>query len=125
MISVIVLKGSGHHVAAMASAVVRLIALVALVLMPHGMGAAPALAAPDHHTMMTAAGSGHSNERQDQNQAPAQQQMDCTASCTALPVAAAPVVAPALKPTGPRTIGVAAPFTGIEPETATPPPKFA
>ena len=125
MISVIVQKGSPHYVAAMASAVFRLLALIALVLMPIGMGAAPALAAPDHHTMMTTAGAGHCDEQQDPDQAPAQHQMDCTAACAAIAAPAAPVVAPTFKPTAPRTIGVAAPFTGIEPEIATPPPKFA
>ena len=125
MISVIVQKGSRHYVAAMASAVFRLLALIALVLMPIGMGAAPALAAPDHHAMMTTAGSGHCDEQQDQDQAPAQKQMDCMAACTALPAPAAPALTPALKPTAPRMIDVAAPFTGIEPEIATPPPKFA
>lgn len=123
MISVIVQKGFGHYVAAMASAVFRLVALIALVLMPLGMGAAPALAAPDHHEMMTA-GPGHCDEQQDQDKAPASK-MDCAAMCTALPAGNASSVTPAMKPVTPRTIALASPFTGIEPEIATPPPKQA
>ena len=120
--SVIVRTGSGPYVAAMASALFRLLALIALVLMPLGMGTAPALAAPGQHSMMMA-GSGHCDEQQDRNSAPAQEQMDCTAACTALPASSAPVLAPALKPTAPRMTGVDTIFTGIEPEIAPPPPK--
>lgn len=123
--SVIAGTGFGPYVALMTAALLRLLTLIALVLMPLGMTGAPALAAPDHHGMMMMADPGHCDERQDQDEAPARQQMDCTAACTALPATNEPDPAPVLKPTAPRLIGVAARFTGIEPEIATPPPKKA
>ena len=120
--SVIVGTGFASYVARMTGPLLRLLTLIALVLMPLGMTGAPALAAPDHHVTM-AAGSGHCDEQQDQDKAPAQQQMDCTAACTTLPAPSTPALTPPLKPTAPRLSGVAAPFAGIEPEIATPPPK--
>lgn len=110
------------YLAAMASVMFRLLALIALVVMPIGMGSAPALAVPGHHAMMRA-GSGHCEEEQDRHEAPAQKQMDCTAACTALPAPATAALTPALEPAAARTIGVEAIFASIEPEIATPPPK--
>jgi hypothetical protein len=110
------------YIAAMASTLIRLVALMALILMPLGMGAAPALVAPGPHSM-TMAVSGHCDGQQDPDKAPAQKQMNCTAACTALPAPSAPVLPPALKPTARRMSGVDTIFTGIEPEIATPPPK--
>lgn len=122
--SLIVRTGLEPYVAAMASALIRLVALMALILMPLGMGAAPALAASGHHNM-TMAGPSHCDEQQDPDMAPAQKPIDCTAACTALPAPSAPVLAPALKPTAARMTGAVTIFTGIEPEIATPPPKGA
>lgn len=120
--SIIVGIGLGSYVGRMIAALVRLLTLLALVLMPLGMTGAPALAAPDHH-MTTMAGSGHCEEQQDE--APDQQQMDCRAACTALPAPSTPAPTPALKPIAPRLIGGVAPFTSINLEIATPPPKMA
>ena len=108
----------------MASALLRLLALIALVIMPFGMTSAPALAAPAHHDMAMA-GAGHCDEQQDSDRATVQDRMDCTAACTALPAASAPVLAPPLKPTTPRTIAIVAPFHGVILEIATPPPRLA
>lgn len=123
MISVIVQKAFGHYVAGMASAVIRLLALFALVLMPLGMAGAPALAAPNHH-MMKMSESGHCDEQQDQDQAPASKKMDCAAACTALPATGTAGPAAGLKPKAPRTIAFVAPFSGIVLEIATPPPRL-
>ena len=107
----------------MTAALLRLLALLALVLMPFGMAGAPAMAQPmpTQHAM---ASMGHCDEQRDQDEAPVSK-MDCTAMCTALPATDAPAPAPALQPIVPRTIAIAVPFAGIEPELATPPPRRA
>lgn len=122
--SVIAAKGSRAYGAAMAATIFRLLALVALVLMPLGMAGAPAVAQPmpaDHSAMAM----GHCDERPTRDEAPASSKMDCTAMCTALPASYNPMAAPGLKPAGPRTVTIAVPFAGIEPELATPPPRQA
>ena len=121
MISVIVQKGFGHYVRLMIAAFLRLLTLLALVLMPLGMSAAPAAAQtmPMSHNMAL---TGHCDEQPNQDQAPVSK-MDCTAMCIALPAADSPMPGSALKPVTPRSIALAAPFAGIQPEIATPPPK--
>lgn len=123
--SVIAGKGGGPYGAAMAAALLRLLALVALVLMPLGMAGAPAIAQqmPMDHAAM-AMGGGHCDEEPEQDKAPASK-IDCAAMCTALPAADAPATALRLKLTAPRTITIVGPFAGIEPEIATPPPRQA
>jgi hypothetical protein len=123
--SVIAGQGGGPYGAAMAAAVLRLLALVALVLMPLGMAGAPAIAQqmPMDHAAM-AMGGGHCDEQPEQDKAPASK-MDCAAMCTALPAADAPAPAPRLKLAAPLTITIVVPFAGIEPEIATPPPRQA
>lgn len=121
LISVIVPTASGHYLARMAAAVIRLLTLLALVLMPLGMAGAPAMAhaMPAQYSM---ASTGHCDEQPGQDRAPASK-MDCAAMCTALPATDAPAPASVLKPTAPRTDGVVALFEGREPEIATPPPR--
>ena len=121
LISVIVQKASAIYGTGMASAVFRLLALVALVIMPLGMSSAPALAGAVDHA---AAPAGHCDEQPVQDEAP-QSKMDCTAMCTAIPAADVPTSAPALQPKAPRTMAISAPFSGVEPEIATPPPRRA
>ena len=99
----------------------RLIVLLALLLMPFGMTAAPALAQPSGHASSMA---GHCGDQQERGQSQLPMKEHC-AVCSALPAADSPVPAPRLKPSMSRTAALAAPFTGIEPETATPPPKVA
>ena len=121
--SVIVQTALGLYGAHVVAAFIRLLALIALVIMPLGMAATPALAQPGHHSMAAnhAMPAGHCGEEQ----APAPSKMDCTAACTALPASWTPMPEPALKPKAPRALSIAAPFSGIEPEIATPPPRFA
>lgn len=118
---VIVQTGLIPYVRRMTAALLRLLTLLALVLMPLGMAGTPVVAQtmPMNHNM---ASMGHCDGQPEQDEAPASK-MDCTAMCTALPAADAPSPAPALKPMAARTMALAAPFTGIEPEIATPPPK--
>lgn len=108
----------------MASPVIRLLALIALVSMPLGMSETTAHAAQIDHGM-TMSGSGHCQEKSDQEKAPASKKMDCAAACTALP-ATGPAAAPTagLKPADPSTIASVTIFSGIVLEIATPPPKL-
>lgn len=119
----IVHEAFAYYGAAMASTVLRLLALLALVAMPIDMANAPALAAPVDHHMMT--GTGHCGEKPDGDKVPAQTKMDCTAACTALPASPAPLPLSALRPKPLRTAAVVTPFTGVVPEIATPPPRLS
>lgn len=107
---------------AMTAAVFRLLALIALVLMPMGMAGAPAAASamPADHGMAA----GHCEGQSGSDEAPAAN-MDCTAMCTAIPARESVAQAPLFQRTAPRSIALAFAFEGIVPETATPPPKLA
>lgn len=119
--SVIVSTGLKPYGGGMTAALLRLLTLLSLVLMPLGMASEPALAQPmpAEHAMTSMP---HCDDQPDQDEAPAPK-MDCTAMCTALPATDAPTDAPLLTPVAPRTIAIAAPFVGVEPEIATPPPR--
>lgn len=105
----------------MIAALTRLLTLIALMLMPLGMTGAPAVASPMPASRMMASAD-HCDDESHPNPAPGSK-MDCAALCTALPATDAPEPAPILQPTAPRLIGGATPFTGIDLEVATPPPK--
>lgn len=121
---VIVTKALRPYDAAMAAAFLRLLALVALIVMPFGMASTPALAQPADQAMSIghAMPTGHCGDQQAPDKAPAL--MDCTAACTALPASIAPMPEPLLKPKALRTITISVPFADIEPEIATPPPRL-
>ncbi|GAA4717024.1 hypothetical protein H9L13_06725 [Sphingomonas lutea] len=106
----------------MTSVLLKFLTLVALVLMPFGMGGMPASASemPARHAAMAM---GHCDEQPAEREAPSSSQMDCQAMCAAIAVAGSPVPAPALKPSLPRSAAIAVPFAGIVPEIATPPPR--
>ena len=123
----------------MTSALMKLLTLVALLIMPFGMTAAPAMAQPmpaDHAMMAMGevsqgsghaqhgwkAGGGHCDDQPEQDKAPVSQ-MDCAAMCTALPATDAPAPARVAKLNAPRTIALVTPFTGVVLEIATPPPR--
>jgi hypothetical protein len=109
----------------MVAAVFRLLALVALIIMPFGMAATPALAQPADHSMPAghAMAAGHCSGQEAPEKAPAPAKMDCTAACTALPGSAAPMPEPSIKPKAPRIASTVTPFTDIVLEIATPPPR--
>lgn len=117
---VIAQQASQPYAVRMAATLFRLLALLALVLMPIGMTSAPAAASPmpaSHHLM-----TGHCDEQPEQDEGPTSK-MDCAAMCTALPAAVSAAATSVLKPKAPRTIAVAARFDGIILEIATPPPR--
>lgn len=118
----------------MAAAVLRLLALIALVLMPFGMASAPALAASggnDHRMAMGNDMAGmdmsHCADGKDQqrDKAPTPKSMDCMAACAAIPAPGPSSLAEAINPSLPRAVFLATLFSGIDLEIATPPPKLA
>ena len=110
-------QGRGAYVQRMASFVLRLMTLVALVLMPVGMGAAPAMAAAPM------ASSEHCGEHQQDKGKPAAVDMHC-AACAALPAIAAPEQGASLLPELPRLLRSTHAMVGSVLEIATPPPKL-
>jgi hypothetical protein len=101
----------------MAATLLRFLALIAVMLMPFGMAAAPAAA----HPAPVVTG----EHCADHQQAPAKQAIDCTLVCAALPATENPEhLAPSV-PQGPRAIAFVDSFNGIDPEIATPPPKHS
>ena len=115
MIPVIVRKGRLPYLRAMAAASLRLMALVALLLMPAGMAGAPALAQP------VASASEHCGEHQQPADTSSEAQKHC-AACSALP-AVDLAQASTLAPVTPRVIAGMSATSGIQPEIETPPPK--
>ncbi len=107
----------------MPAVILRLLTLLALVLMPFGMGVASA--APVHHTP-AAATEGHCDEH---GGTPAKtspdEAIDCAMACSMLLIAAADINEP--MPTVRQGAGhlLAERSTGLHPDTATPPPKLS
>lgn len=99
--------------------IAKLLALIALVLMPLSMGSAPAAA----HARASAPAS-HCDEHQKPADTPGGYQLHCTA-CAALPAMDAPMAIAELRPETPLRTELTEFVTGIEPEIATPPPKAA
>ena len=105
--------------AAMTDRLLRLLAMLALLLMPAKMAAA----APGGQAL-PAASVGHCDDHGPQAPAPPEMPAHCV-SCSALP--AAELGAPALsaRPRAPVRLARATPIAGIVPEIATPPPRFS
>jgi hypothetical protein len=102
----------------MASALLRILMLVALALMPLGMTGAAAAAAPS-----SAAAAGHCDDHQKPVDAPAKMDMHC-ATCAALPVVHPNLTDRGLRPELPRLVKAANALSDTEPETDTPPPRL-
>ena len=121
--SVIVQTAWRSYGPCMAATAITLLTLLALVVMPFGMGGGPASAQsmPAEHS---SAPSGHCDQQSGQDEVPVKspQLMHC-AMCLALPAAETPGHTVALIPVAPRTMAPVASFNGIELEIATPPPK--
>jgi len=118
MIPVIARQGSRPYAPRMASVILRLAMLVALVLMPFGMGGAAAVAAAPPAVAATAGCDDH-HEPAD---SPAKAKLHC-AACAALAAMEAPSPAADLRPELPRILETANSFSDTEPDTATPPPR--
>lgn len=105
----------------MPSMVLRLLTLVALVLMPFGMGAASAV--PAYHASVTAT-AGHCDEPAGQpvKQSP-DQAIDCAMACSMLATTEARLDDRARSLRVPNARPLADRDAGLHPDTATPPPK--
>ena len=100
--------------------IARLLTLVALVLMPFGMTAAPAHGGPIAHAVTADGCDGN----EDQDEAPVTRS-DCTISCTAIPLAGQSISRTFALPEAPQLVAPVVSFRGIVPEIATPPPRSA
>ena len=120
---VIARQGWRAYRAAMLRAISRLLAILAVLMMPIGMSGAAA-AEP---VSAQGATSEHCADHQipgdtAPNDAPDSQALHC-AACSALPAADQPIAAGAIVPSALRALALADGFAGIEPEIATPPPR--
>jgi len=102
----------------MASAFVRLIALLALIAMPLGMASAPAAAQPASGAAMA-----HCDDQKAPDDAPAQQMLHC-AVCAALPAIDHVGAGAELRPEPLLHAAAVVRIEASEPEIATPPPKL-
>lgn len=123
MIRVIARQGCSAYLGAMVSAVLRVMALIALVLMPVGMAAAPVAAAPISLETAASPVVGHCDGTQQPTDAPMKAKVHCT-GCAALAAPLAPADVAELRPQAPTHIRLSYFGTAFEPEIATPPPKF-
>lgn len=119
----IVGKACSAYLGAMFAAALRLLALIALVVMPLGMTAAPVAAAPAADAI-AASQVGHCDDHQEPADSPLKAKVHCT-GCAALVAPAASSEAAELRPQAPTQIRLSYFGTAFEPEIATPPPKFA
>ena len=101
----------------------KLLTLLALALMPLGMGTAGAM--PAHHAPAVATDQncdGHGGQPNEQSR---DKSMDCAISCSMLAIAEVQVDAPSAA----RPVPTARPLVqldaGLHPDTATPPPKLS
>lgn len=113
---------SREYQSGMIRAASMLLALAAMLLMPFGMSAASA--APSHRAPMAMAAMGHCGDSAP-GRSPAPSHSDCAISCTALLATTAQAPEPARLAALPALPRLAEPFSGLVPETATPPPKRA
>lgn len=119
MMSVIARQASPSYLSDMAKVLFRLLAMIAIVLMPVSGVSAPAMAQAS-----SSADAGNCSDHQQPSKDPDQKQAHCTA-CNALPALAAPSVVAELVPETPRLLTRIHGIQGVAPELATPPPKFA
>lgn len=100
----------------MVAILLRVMAMLALMLMPHGLAHAPAFA------QASAASAGHCTDQEAPDQAP---EADCALSCSATPAMDATMPKSHARPREPRSVDPVASFAGIVLEIATPPHKLA
>ncbi|HET7816188.1 MAG TPA: hypothetical protein VFK58_01240 [Sphingomicrobium sp.] len=103
----------------MASVLLRLAMLVALALMPFGMGGAAAIAAEAPAAVQTDCGDHHRPA-----DAPAKAQLHC-AGCAALAAIEPPLPVAGIRPELPHVLKTINALTNTEPDTATPPPRIS
>jgi hypothetical protein len=104
--------------------VLRLATLVALILMPIGMGLAPARAAvPAPHSAMGMAAADHCGDEGTEDNG-AMAGMHCAGTCSALPDAAPLSAERPLLLRSPLSVAVVSRLSGVSPGPSTPPPRI-
>lgn len=121
---VIVRKGGTPYWNGM-SALLRLLALAALLLMPFGMGlgVGQAAAAQPAHPMNGSMAEGHCDRSADQEKGKAATGTHCGAACSALPAQPAGALASQALSRAALTANSVELFSGTIPPPATPPPR--
>jgi hypothetical protein len=112
-------RGPGSYLGGMVA--VRLLALIALVLMPFTMTAAPAEA----HAIPQGLSEQHCSDHQQPASSPALDMAQCMLMCAALPASEPLNISPPDVPRAPRQITLDDPIIGIILDIATPPPRTA
>lgn len=123
MISVIVRKGSRTYCSSM-SAVLRLLSLLALMLMPFGMGMGPAAATQPSHSMAGSMAEGHCDGSSGEQKSKVAIGLHCSAACTALPAEPTDVGSATILPAASPSAEAVQVFSGTIPPPATPPPRL-
>ena len=118
---VIACQAWGAYPAPMAAFLFKLLALLAVLLMPAGMANAAASA----QQADAASQSSHCSGHEDQQEAPPGEMDAQCMACAGLPAAELPAAAASILPRAPRLIALAHETRGIILEIATPPPKVA
>lgn len=116
----IVPRAREPYIAAMREALAKLLLIAAILLMPFGM-AAPA-AAVEHHAAASAESHCPEEGTVDQRHSGGECTMACASTLPAIDQGGGQLLAPVAAPT---LRVLAAPLTGLHPETATPPPRLA
>ena len=102
----------------MSGRILRLLALLAMLMMPAGMASAA-----DVPMAAASTTAGHCDEHSEPAGTPADLAGHC-AGCSALPTFALPEPEAVVRPKTVLTLVAMEPFVGIEPDTITPPPKL-
>lgn len=105
-------------------ALLRILALAAMILMPLGMGMGPAVAATPHASSVVTGGEGHCGKVPDKPDLSMDMAVSCGGLCSAL-TPEPPAVAPAIQSRTAQLKATLATFRSGEPlPPATPPPRL-
>lgn len=125
MALVIARQARGAYLESVIVALFRLLAIAAMILMPMGMGMAPAAAAtPASHKTMESSGEGHCGQKPDSDNGKAMT-MQCAASCSALPSEPAATSVHELARMACHTASRVKVLHGVLLALSTPPPRMA
>ena len=122
---IVAIGAARHYFQHMLSQCLRMLALMALVLMPFMMASAPAEAHGKHGGLRSASGENHCGDQQQPEAPPATDMAQCMLMCAALPAAPPSQVGGRDLPCAPLVLAAVAPIHGIILEIATPPPRTA
>ena len=124
-VPVIASQGWRTYLGGMIAKVIHLLTLAALMLMPMGMSAAPAMAAPQSHAMAMEGGAGHCDPGDADDRDPTDQRILCALAC-AMVLTDGPAFkrGSAVEPMALPRVGEQR-LSALRAEIDPPPPKFA